>query len=135
MASFAAVSIAEFIVAILQALFCLFYLVSGHAILRAAHLSGYAEPISSSAKVGAVGGLVMTLPAILLCIFRRKGLIFIVWSIAVDTTLGAMAGALGVAMLKNRLHGEMLDPLHAASAGALGAVIISSGVQLMKKLF
>jgi hypothetical protein len=131
---FLAVSIADILIAALQALFCLMYIITGHAILRAAHHDGYAAPISSSAVAGALGGAIFTVPAILLCLCRRKGLIFVLWSIAVDTTIGALTGSVGVLILKSHIHGEILNPLHAARAGALGAVIFSITLHVLKAI-
>jgi hypothetical protein len=130
---FIGVPLVEIIIAALQSIFCFLYLITGQAILRAAHLDGYTASISSSVKVGAMGGVAMTLPAILLRVYRREGLVFALWSIAVDTLIGAMAGPIGVAILAQRLHEELLDPLHAARAGALGASIISAGLHILRK--
>jgi hypothetical protein len=127
------VSITDIFIAALQALSCLLYLVTGHAILRAAH-HGYAAPISSSAVAGALGGAVFTVPAILLCACRREGLLFVLLYVAVETTIGALAGSVGVTILKSHIHGELLNPLHAARAGALGAVILNVSLQVLNKL-
>jgi hypothetical protein len=124
----------EILVATLQTIFCFLYIITGQAILHAAHHSGYNVSVSSSVKVGAVGGVAMTFPAILLCVYRREGIVFTLWSIAVDVLIGAMAGPIGVAILQSRLHEQILDSPHAARAGALGAVIISSSLHLLKKI-
>ena len=75
----------------------------------------------------------MTLPAIVLCVYRREGLVFALWSVAVDVLIGAMAGPIGVAILAQHIHEELLDPLHAARAGAFGAFIISAGLHILTK--
>src|ERR1700722_887703 len=132
-APFIQVSLIEILVAALQSVFCIIYLVTGQAILRATHHDGYDVSMSSSVKVGAMGGATMTLPAILLCVYRREGLVFALWSIAVDTLIGTMAGPIGTTILQQHLHQQLLHPLHAARAGAFGAVIISTSLHLLKK--
>lgn len=122
----------EIILAGLQSLFCFLYLITGHAILRATHHDGYDAPISSSVRVGALGGLIVTLPAIILCVCRRKGPVFLLLSLCIDTLIGAMAGAFGALVLNPRLSGHMLDALHASRAGALGAVIFSFALVFLR---
>ena len=132
-APFVGVSLIEIAVAVLQTIFCFLYIITGQAILRAAHLEGYEAPISSSVKIGAMGGVALTLPAIFFCIHRRHGFVFAMWSIAVDILIGAMAGPIGIAILAHRLREKLLDPLHAARAGALGACIISTSLHVLRR--
>lgn len=103
--------------------------------LKAAHFDGFTTSLSSSAKIGAMGGLVITIPALVLCRFRGKGLLYFVFCVAVDTVFGAAAGPLGLAILQGKLgQAVTLDPAHAAQAGALGAVVISSGMNLLARM-
>ncbi|KIM28651.1 hypothetical protein M408DRAFT_137727 [Serendipita vermifera MAFF 305830] len=52
-----------------------------------------------------------------------------IFELVKGTAFGAAAGAVGSAVL--RLHGHtMMDPLHAARAGALGGAVLGPGVMV-----
>jgi hypothetical protein len=128
-------ALTQVLLAVSQSIFCLIYIMLGQAILTGAHFEGFTASLSSSAKIGAMGGLVITIPALVLCHFRGKGLLYFVFCVAMDTAFGAVAGPLGLAILQGSLGQEvMLDPTHAAQAGAVGAVVISTGMNLLARL-
>jgi hypothetical protein len=134
-APFKTMALTQLLLAVSQSIFCLIYIILGQALLKAAHFDGFTASISSSAKIGAIGGLIVTIPALVLCRFRGKGLLYFVFCVAVDTVFGATAGPLGLAILQGRLgQAVTLDPAHAAQAGALGAVVISSAMNLLARM-
>lgn len=116
-------------------------LIVGHAILRATHHAGYDLPLNGSMKIGAVGGVVggIALSLALSCLGRGGdddddekpkafSVIRSIISVPTSTVFGAVAGALGsVILAKHGLRDEILNPSHAASAGALGGVILGPG--------
>lgn len=132
---FKTMALTQLLLAVFQSIFCLIYIILGQAILKATHSDGFTASLSSSAKIGAMGGLVITLPALVLCRFRGKGLLYFVFCVAVDTVFGAISGPLGLAILSGKLgQAATLDPAHAAQAGALGAVVISSAMNLLARM-
>ena len=121
------------------------FLITGHAILRLTDLAIYdAFSLQSSMQVGAAGGAIM-FPA--LAVFQSilescfgpgepeegedPGLVHSVvhnmLSLGMSTAVGAAAGGVGSKVLL--AHGvSVLDPLHAARAGALGGAVLGPGV-------
>lgn len=121
------------------------YVLTGQAILRASHLDGYDFSLETGMQIGAAGAAILT-PAVILfnmatsvcfppeddgfgnrryvsCPERTCANIF---ELVKGTAFGAAAGAVGSAVL--RLHGHtMMDPLHAARAGALGGAVLGPG--------
>jgi len=118
------------------------FLITGHAILRLTDLAEYSEySVRSSMLVGAVGGAIM-FPAILVfrgiaedCLGVRDqvqrasgcSVIRSMLNLGIATALGAAAGAVGSKVLLPRGF-SVIDPVHAARAGALGGVVLGPGI-------
>ena len=148
-------------------LLSLLYIATGHAILRQIHKSSpssiYHTPILSSIEAGATGGVIFSLPALLLLYL----LIFYRWPHSVpedffeddsDTTglalwyiryfacvfllvgIGAIAGPLGVISLSHGVLNsfvitkKMLSTGAAAAAGILGGVVLSVAILFLGAL-
>ncbi len=108
-----------------------FSVLTGHAILRSAH-NEYSAPLSSSITLGVVGGAPL---AFLLIVYHchKTGVLGLlrlatahrsqVFMIALSAPEGAVAGALGAAMLQHSSE-PMLSINQAARAGALGGPLV-----------
>lgn len=127
----------------------------GHYILRATVVTGYEYPLVTAMRIGALGGCLMAIPSKIVeaiydaaasAVKRRAqevdpesgerrhsnavaGFVFIVGivSIGLGIANGAAVGASGAAILR-ALHHVVMDPTHAARAGALGALILGPGL-------
>jgi hypothetical protein len=105
-------------------------LLAGHAILRAWAYEGYANySLASSVKLGAVGGVVFGLGFALVsasCVrIQAQGAL---GPFVHAVLYGGGVGFVGSAILaKHGLEGLILDPKHAAVAGAVGGVAIGLG--------
>ena len=124
------------LMAALLAFNCFLFLITGHAILRFTDLAVYSDfSIHSSMQVGAAGGVVL-LPALLIlssiegCLkleSMRHSFIFSVTlnmlNLCRSIAAGAAAGWAGSKVLLS--HGyTVMDPWHAAWAGALGGTVL-----------
>lgn len=102
----------------------------GHIILRATHHAGYDFPLNGTEKIGGIGGLV---GGVALSLIPASGNAELqIYTLSVSTVLlGAVTGAIGSAILTKHGHrDEILNPRHAATAGALGGVILGPGVAI-----
>ncbi|KAH7884340.1 hypothetical protein F5I97DRAFT_1441006 [Phlebopus sp. FC_14] len=120
--------------------------VAGHALLRATHHSGYDAPLSSSMKLGAVGGAVvigLVIVVLAVSILSKTTLPQENWSNRwpnpltpllyglVAIAVGAASCAVGIAIMREHSQGvQQLDTVHAVRAGALGAAILICPVVL-----
>jgi hypothetical protein len=115
---------------------CFLFLITGHAILRLTDLAVYSDfSIHSSMQVGAAGGVIL-LPALLIvssieeCLKQESMRHSFIVSVTLNTlnlcrsiAAGAAAGWAGSKVLLS--HGyTVMDPWHAAWAGALGGTVL-----------
>jgi hypothetical protein len=132
-------------VAAVIALNAFLFLIIGHAILRLTNLAVYSEfSIHSSMQVGAVGGAIMS-PALAAFMIFAEDCLGIkepeegdeeeripcvarnMLTLGMGTAFGAAAGGVGSKVLLS--HGlSVLDPVHAARAGALGGAVLGPGI-------
>jgi len=98
--------------------------------------------IASSAAAGAIGGAVLALPLALalhyiLLPFRRSDArngpswtsnLSTIVTLGFGAASGAASGAVGVAILNTTRHGNQMDVLHGARAGALGGAVIGPAI-------
>ncbi|KIJ66854.1 hypothetical protein HYDPIDRAFT_108784 [Hydnomerulius pinastri MD-312] len=124
-------------------------LLVGHAVLRAAKCTGYDASILSSMEAGALGGVSVIGPIILLTAllvalassFERHRFISIyvtlVLEIAITVAVSAAACPVGIVVVHHMqlAKGSLLDAVHAAQAGALGASILYVPLVLSAVLF
>lgn len=115
---------------------CFLFSITGHAILRLTDHAVYSEfSIHSSMQVGAAGGVIL-LPVLLIVSgieerFNKESLqhSFIVnvtlnmWNLCRSIAAGALAGWAGSKVLLSYGY-TVLDPWHAAWAGALGGTVL-----------
>jgi hypothetical protein len=111
---------------------------TGHAILRATHLSGYDYPIRLSAEIGAIGGAILALPllaflhqfsdhvehrsaSLMSRIFAKDELVVL---LAIGSATGAASAYVGTLFL----NPNWPDTTHAVRTGALGGSIIGTGI-------
>lgn len=113
---------------------------TGQGILRAASLDGYTSPYQGSLQLGATGAAIIS-PVVgivysVIDAFCRSSspddptprCNLLIWLLraAQATALGAAAGGIGADVLRS--HGcDVMDPLYAARAGALGGVVLGPG--------
>jgi hypothetical protein len=121
------------------------FLITGHAILRLTNLAVYSEfSIRSSIEVGAVGGAIIFPAFAVFNIFAENCLGIktpeegdkeeLIPSVArniltlgMGTAFGAASGGIGSKVLLS--HGlSVMDPVHAARAGALGGAVLGPGI-------
>ncbi|KAF9243527.1 hypothetical protein BU15DRAFT_72192 [Melanogaster broomeanus] len=114
-------------------------LLIGHAILKAARCSDYEASILSSMEAGALGGISVIGPIILLAAFLVAmagnanfhrfipGHVALLLEIAIIVAVSTAACPVGVVVVRHMQfsQGPPLGPLHAARAGALGASILT----------
>ncbi|KAF9243524.1 hypothetical protein BU15DRAFT_59893 [Melanogaster broomeanus] len=111
-------------------------IIIGHSILRATHHAGYDVPLSSSMKVGAEGGAIVTL-AFITCLplwlqlgyqeNKMQRAILRLINAAFSVAMSAASCALGVVLLHRHAPQVLtLSITHATRAGALGAAILVS---------
>jgi len=115
---------------------CFLFLITGHAILRLTDLAVYSDfSIHSSMQVGAAGGVIL-FPALLIvsgieeCLNKESmrqsfavSVTLNMWNLGRSIAAGAAAGWAGSKVLLSHGH-TVMDPWHAAWAGALGGTIL-----------
>ncbi|KIK96424.1 hypothetical protein PAXRUDRAFT_825950 [Paxillus rubicundulus Ve08.2h10] len=114
-------------------------LLIGHAVLKAASCDGYERSITSSMEAGALGGISVIGPIIVLTVLlvamlgntERHSFTFecaaFLMEIAIIVAVSAAACPVGVVVVRHTQmnKGPTLDAAHAAQAGALGASIVT----------
>ncbi|KIM20150.1 hypothetical protein M408DRAFT_334120 [Serendipita vermifera MAFF 305830] len=124
----------------------LFIECTGHFLLRLFGVSGYDSILQTSMKIGATGGAILC-PALIavVCIYAyifgpslntRDAPPVPYWKQVLDiivldhcglAAFGAAVGAVGSKVLISHGH-KVMDPLHAAKAGAVGGAFIKPGI-------
>lgn len=124
------------IIAAFLAFSCFLFLITGHAILRLTDLAVYNDfSIHSSMQVGAAGGAVLLPALMVVAVFEdclktesmRNSLTgsvsLNILSLCRSTMAGAAAGWAGSKVLLSHSY-TVMDPWHAAWAGALGGAVL-----------